>query len=138
MREGGPSAGWYNDPTEPGERYWDGTRWTEHSRSSSAPQPPAPVPSVQLGGQPQVVYVQQQTNGLAVAGLVCGIVGLVLGLIPILFVVAWALGLIGFVLALVGRSRATRTRTWAVRRWRRGALSSALRRSRSAASATPS
>jgi uncharacterized Tic20 family protein len=35
-----PAPGWYPDPSLPGaQRWWDGTRWTEHS---SAPQP-APV-----------------------------------------------------------------------------------------------
>jgi uncharacterized protein len=35
-----PAPGWYPDPSVPGaQRWWDGTRWTEHS---SAPQP-APV-----------------------------------------------------------------------------------------------
>jgi lysylphosphatidylglycerol synthetase-like protein (DUF2156 family) len=56
----------------------------------------------------EVVYVQQATNGLAVAALVCGIVGVVLGLIPILFFVAWALGIVAFVLGLIARRRAKR------------------------------
>ncbi len=31
-RSGGhPVAGWYPDPTGDGIRYWDGTRWTEHT-----------------------------------------------------------------------------------------------------------
>lgn len=28
----GPPPGWYDDPNGPGERWWDGTRWTEHHR----------------------------------------------------------------------------------------------------------
>jgi uncharacterized protein len=45
-----PAPGWYPDPSAPGaQRWWDGTRWTEHS---SAPQP-APVqrPTVQQSRQ---------------------------------------------------------------------------------------
>ena len=32
--------GWYQDPNDAGQRYWDGTRWTEHV----APAPAAPGP----------------------------------------------------------------------------------------------
>jgi hypothetical protein len=34
-----PTAGWYPDPAGQGSRYWDGTRWTEHTQ----PLAPAPV-----------------------------------------------------------------------------------------------
>lgn len=26
----GPGPGWYSDPRGPGQRYWDGSNWTEH------------------------------------------------------------------------------------------------------------
>lgn len=30
-----PPAGWYADPDgDPGQRWWDGQRWTEHRQSS--------------------------------------------------------------------------------------------------------
>ncbi len=30
-----PPAGWYNDQTDPAtQRWWDGTRWTEHTQAS--------------------------------------------------------------------------------------------------------
>ena len=51
-------------------------------------------------------YVEQRGNGLAVAGLVIGLVGFVLGLIPILFFIAWAAGITAFVLGIVARRRA--------------------------------
>ncbi|HEX2233997.1 MAG TPA: DUF4870 domain-containing protein [Thermoleophilaceae bacterium] len=45
-----PPPGWYPDPSVPGaQRWWDGTRWTEHS---SAPQPAAVArPTVQQSRQ---------------------------------------------------------------------------------------
>lgn len=39
-----PPAGWYEDPEADGLRWWDGERWTEHRRLSSAPpKPPAQI-----------------------------------------------------------------------------------------------
>jgi uncharacterized protein len=45
-----PAPGWYPDPSFPGaQRWWDGTRWTEHS---SAPQPaPVQPPTAQQSRQ---------------------------------------------------------------------------------------
>lgn len=48
----------------------------------------------------------EETNGMAVAALVCGITGVVLGLIPLFFVAAWALGVLAWVFGVVGRRRA--------------------------------
>ena len=36
-------AGWYPNPTGPGQRYWDGQNWTDQYRETSPP-PPAPPP----------------------------------------------------------------------------------------------
>lgn len=47
-----PPAGWYTDPSgQPGERWWDGTNWTEQTRALPPAQPTwpeqqAPVPPV--------------------------------------------------------------------------------------------
>lgn len=47
-----PPPGWYTDPDGPGQRWWDGERWTDHVSdvafvlhppSSSVPQHPAPA-----------------------------------------------------------------------------------------------
>jgi uncharacterized Tic20 family protein len=45
-----PAPGWYPDPSVPGaQRWWDGSRWTEHS---SAPQPaPVAAPTAQQSRQ---------------------------------------------------------------------------------------
>jgi hypothetical protein len=35
-----PPPGWYHNPNGPGERWWDGTTWGEHTRTGSPPPPP--------------------------------------------------------------------------------------------------
>lgn len=35
-------AGWYPDPVEPGQRYWDGNAWTDSHSDSHPAAPPAP------------------------------------------------------------------------------------------------
>jgi hypothetical protein len=59
-----PVAGWYPDPQQPAQmRYWDGEVWT----ASVAPP---------LGGASYATHpVPAQTNGLAIASLVCSLVG---------------------------------------------------------------
>jgi hypothetical protein len=75
---------------------------TEGPRAETEPNIPAMPPM-----QPPVVYVQQgtQTNGLAVASLVLGILGVVL------FWTVWGgviLGVLAIVFGAVGRGRANR------------------------------
>lgn len=62
-----PGAGWYPDPESPGrQRYWDGSRWTEHVSEQQAAPPgasgaPHAGPGAQAGyGQPagQAAYSQ--------------------------------------------------------------------------------
>jgi hypothetical protein len=39
-----PPPGWYQDPTGPGLRWWDGAQWTEHQQHAAALPPPPTVP----------------------------------------------------------------------------------------------
>lgn len=98
-----PAPGWYADPEQYGaQRYWDGTAWSEQRRPAQVVAVVAPVPMA----APDVV--QPPGNGLAVAGLVCGIVGAVFGLIPWTFWLAWILGVLAIVFGAIGRRRADR------------------------------
>jgi hypothetical protein len=101
-----PAAGWYVNPSGPGQRYWDGTRWTEHidesvpatpysSPPSSAPPPPPayaaqggyvpPPPGHPYAGQMYPQPAQQGVSGLVIVGYVTAvvipIVGFILGIV---------------------------------------------------------
>lgn len=41
-----PPAGWYADPQGPGQRWWDGSRWTEHVHAAP---PVVPVTTTDAG-----------------------------------------------------------------------------------------
>lgn len=64
------------------------------------PPPQPPYPSAPPPGRPQ-------SNGLALAGMICGIVSIVLSLL--IAFIGIALGIVGLILSLIGRGRATRT-----------------------------
>lgn len=57
-----PPAGWYLDGSGPGERYWEGQRWSAHRRAPDGTPLPAPAATV----------VSQKTNVAAVASAVLG------------------------------------------------------------------
>ena len=89
-----PQPGWYPDvEVAGGERWWDGTAWTEHRRPaapSSVPPPPPPGP-MPMGyptdsvASPVVPTTQSKAGwalALSIGGLCCfvfSIVGLVMG-----------------------------------------------------------
>src|SRR5512132_2527684 len=53
------AAGWYPDPNSPGQRrYWDGTKWTEHTDGQAQPAQPRPAQHAQPV-QPQPVQHAQ-------------------------------------------------------------------------------
>lgn len=78
-----PPPGWYPDPHDATtQRYWDGSRWTEHRSPVQGAAPGAAVgapvgaaPVGQVGVQPVAVQ-QQKTNGMAIASMVLGILWL--------------------------------------------------------------
>jgi hypothetical protein len=46
----GPQPGWYQDPSGPGYRWWDGTQWTDQThpgtqQQQAAASAPAPTPA---------------------------------------------------------------------------------------------
>jgi hypothetical protein len=77
-----PSPGWYRDPSAPHvERWWDGTRWTEHMRAPEAPQQPlaqpgfAPAPGGPGGGSGRAkVVALVAAAAVLVAAIVTGAV----------------------------------------------------------------
>ena len=48
-------AGWYADPESTGERWWNGSQWTSHTRGTAVGQP-APADPSDLEGQPPVAW----------------------------------------------------------------------------------
>ena len=84
------SPGWYPSPDgTPGERWWNGSGWSDSRRDSAEapiisseppltrPNPYAPVPTAQaqFGTNPAVPY-DSRLNRMATAGLVAGAIGI--------------------------------------------------------------
>ncbi len=74
MSETGPTPGWYPDAERAGgERWWDGSAWTEHRRAAGPPQPSgdagyppppgAPGPGAPAPGVPRSPYGQPVPQG---------------------------------------------------------------------------
>ena len=77
---------------------------SQSSGSTSAGQQPYGSPGQ---GQPQYGYgPPAPTNGLAVAGMVFGIIGAVFGLVPFFFWLAGILGLLALIFGAIGLSKA--------------------------------
>ena len=70
VRQPPPPPDWYDNPTGPGLRYWDGEKWTD---SYSQPIQPAALPSHGWSGV--VIFFGY------VAAVLAPIVGLILGII---------------------------------------------------------
>ncbi len=104
------SSGWYNDPAGRFEyRYHNGAMWTSDVASNGQRY----VDPVAPGGGPPIPYSTPpgqvrsgNTNGIAVAALVCGIVSVALGWIPVLFAIGAVLAVLAIIFGIVGLRRA--------------------------------
>jgi hypothetical protein len=65
-----PSAGWYADPQGRGQRYWDGTRWTDQL----APYAPSAAPSVDTARTGDWVGGVLLSLLMPIVGLIAGVV----------------------------------------------------------------
>ncbi len=109
-----PQAGWYADPENAaGERWWNGSGWSDHKRDSTtgsvpaAPEVAAVPPVVAPAAAPGSPYApvpygaampRSTTDGLAVAGLILSAGGwIVLGVIA---------SIAGIILSAFGLARA--------------------------------
>lgn len=119
-----PPAGWFHDPSTAQTRWWDGTRWTEHSQPAYGPvfgtdprQRAAPVKENGPAKASLILIVIQLLGGIALIG-----VGLALGatgaqlwhflwIFAILSVVSFLMWLAAFALAIVGTVIAVRRPT---------------------------
>lgn len=84
-------SGWYPDPSgAPGQRYFDGTQWTEQRMPPAAPATvSAPAPA-------------KRKNIIGIIALVASIIGVIFACIPGALIVGWVLLPIAFVLGIVG------------------------------------
>lgn len=79
------TPGWYPNPSgAPGQRYWNGTNWTE------APPPPAQ----------QAASKEKNIPGLI--ALILGVIGVVFACIPGALIIGWVLLPVAFILGVVG------------------------------------
>jgi hypothetical protein len=89
----GPAAGWYPDQNMPGtQRYWDGSKWTEHVAPLETRKGPAPV-----NNDGTLVFGIITAIVFPIIGLICGFVlvgrgdqrGLIAVVLSMIFFVVW-------------------------------------------------
>jgi hypothetical protein len=75
--QGRAQPGWYPDPSGPPgqQRWWDGTRWTEHLQPAQGAAPPGPAPGAPGAAPPR----SGSSNTLVVVLIVLGVLA-VLGI----------------------------------------------------------
>lgn len=112
-----PVAGWYPDPEEPaGERWWNGTGWSDHRRGGSpgspiattddAAAPPPPVPTTRTSTAPSVSVAARPLTRFNTMALV----GLVVSLSTVVFPLFGINGIVGAVFGFLGLRDARRRR----------------------------
>ena len=106
-------SGWFPDPTGRFEyRYHNGTAWTADVSSGGRrfvdpmTAPGARVITAPPGAQPTQARVG---NGIALAGMVCGIVSLVIGWVPFVGLLGIVAAIVGLSLSIPGLARAKET-----------------------------
>lgn len=119
-----PPAGWFHDPSTAQTRWWDGTRWTEHTQPTYGPvfgtdprQRAAPATENGPAKASLILIVIQLLGGIALfgIGLALGATGAqlwqFLGIFAILSVVSFLTWVAAFTLAIVGTVIAVRRPT---------------------------
>jgi hypothetical protein len=71
-------AGWYPDPEQRGQRYWDGSAWTQQLAPAAVAQAPAPAPELKARTGDWVGGVLLSLF-LPIVGLIVGVVYLAKG-----------------------------------------------------------
>jgi hypothetical protein len=106
-------SGWFPDPTGRFEyRYHNGTAWTADVATGGRrfvdpmTTPGARVITAPPGGPPTQARVG---NGIALAGMVCGIVSLVIGWVPFVGLLGIVAAIVGLSLSIPGLARAKET-----------------------------
>jgi hypothetical protein len=121
MAETYQRPGWYPDPEgKPGERWWNGSAWSDSRRGAGAPQssvppviysadnPPPQAPDPY--GRPFPGYTGTARTALAIDARANrnAVIGLITGVIALFFNVLGALGPIAIVFSALGVARARR------------------------------
>lgn len=73
--QGGPPAGWYDDPSAPGSlRWWDGARWTGHTSAPYLAKPPPAGPAAAFSHRRTWLWVAGVAVTVAVIAVGVGLV----------------------------------------------------------------
>jgi hypothetical protein len=97
---------WYPDPSGRYEfRYHNGSSWTADVSSGGQRYVDTPGANPTAGAR----QAERPGNGVAIAGLTCGILAIAFGWLPVVFVLGAVLAVLGVVLGTVGLRRSRRS-----------------------------
>lgn len=105
-------SGWLPDPTGRFEyRYHNGTAWTaDVATGGQRFVDPVTTPISPFASAPTGAAVRGRVgNGIALAGMVCGIVSLVIGWVPFVGLLGLVAAIVGLILSIPGLARAKQT-----------------------------